>query len=123
MDLVVSMVTIILVVSVTVLAETFCIFHSFLIHQCKTPCYCCKVYKIKLWFPFELRLKWTLKVDIHCFLSCVTCHLARSDKYNGWCFKIKGQYHLDKVKTALEDAKLAKSTDRIPGCVQLQNYK
>jgi hypothetical protein len=31
--------------------------------------------KMELWFPFELRLKWTLKVNIHCFLSC--CHVTK----------------------------------------------
>jgi len=50
---------------------------------------------------------------------CVTHLVARSDKHDGWCFRIKGQYHSDKAKTVLEDAKLAESTDRIPLLVGL----
>jgi hypothetical protein len=67
-----------------------------------------------------LRLEWTLKVDIHGFLPRVTRLVARSDKHDGWCFKITGQYEPNHAKDALEDAKLAKRTNKIPSFVGLR---
>ena len=70
--------------------------------------------KNELWFSFELRLEWKLKVDIHGFVPRVARLVARADKHDGWCFKIRGQHNPTTAKAALEDAKVAEGSNWIP---------
>jgi len=70
--------------------------------------------KHEVWFPFELRLEWELKVDVHGLWGSIIRLVHRADKHDGWCFKIRGQYKPSIAKDALEDARGALKDGYIP---------
>lgn len=57
-------------------------------------------------FPFQLTLDWNLKVDIHenALKRTFTRLVAKSEKHEGWRFKIKGNYKPEGAEAALNDA-------------------
>lgn len=72
------------------------------------------------WFPFELRVQWQFKVDVHGILDRVTRLVARIDKHEGWRFQIKGNYLPAQAKEALDDVQAAEGAGRIPASVGLR---
>jgi hypothetical protein len=68
------------------------------------------------WFPFELRLEWKLRVDVH---QPIMARQSESPKFfkryvgkaaqgaaphQGWCFHIKGNYNATLAEAALRNA-------------------
>jgi len=76
--------------------------------------------KNEIWFPFELRLLWDLKVDIRGFRRRMDRWVSRVDKHDGWSFHIAGQHKPADAQKALEDAKGAERDDKIPSLVGLR---
>ncbi|TFK31920.1 hypothetical protein BDQ12DRAFT_744305 [Crucibulum laeve] len=76
----------------------------------------------ELWFPFELRLQWKFKVEVHGdgLGQSIKRLLARVDKHDGWMFKICGNYEAGVAKDAMEDAKMAAQHEKIPKMVGLR---
>jgi len=58
------------------------------------------------WFPFELRLEWKLRVDVHGQFDALNRvrYMVRPGKHDGWCFHIKGNYNPTVAQTALSAA-------------------
>jgi hypothetical protein len=62
-------------------------------------------------FPFELRLEWKLRVDVHCQSERFrfTRYVGRADPHgaephDGWCFHIKANYNPTMAEAALADS-------------------
>jgi hypothetical protein len=57
------------------------------------------------WFPFELRLEWKLRVDVHgqSALKYIR-YMVKLPKHDGWCFHIKGNYNPTRAYTAVAAA-------------------
>jgi hypothetical protein len=55
------------------------------------------------WFPFELRLEWKLRVDVHGQFDALKFirYMVRLGKHDGWCFHIQGNYKPNLAHKAL----------------------
>lgn len=60
----------------------------------------------ELWFPFQLRLDWQLKVEVHStVLQTILRYIGKIGKHEGWKFDINGNYNHEKAKEVLEQVR------------------